>query len=192
MQIKILKANNVCTNECIDDSDCSGQTCQFAYNIDSTQFGVCSCDYGWSGDSCEIGPCTGVICQNEGFCQIDFELEDFHSCVCNSPYYGENCELDSCASVTCQNGGVCLNDGKTSAAWCECQPGYEGNFCQNTPCTDVDCNSGLCQVMEIDGSSQFECTCPLGYPKSTYCDLTPCNMDQVMQQALPVKMVVTA
>ena len=136
---------------------------------------MCSCNYGWSGDSCEIGPCTGVICQNEGVCQVDFEMDDLHVCVCNSPYYGDNCELDSCAEITCENGGTCLNDGKTSDAWCDCQPGYDGDFCQSTPCTDINCNSGSCNIVKIDELSQFECTCPPGYPESTYCESTPCD-----------------
>ena len=47
--------------------------------------GLCVCDEGHSGSSCEIGPCSNIDCSNHGRCSEGI-------CSCDTGYDGYNCQ----------------------------------------------------------------------------------------------------
>lgn len=61
----------------------------------------CSCLLGFSGEFCEITPCTEVLCQNGGSCEVKFEgyqqnyvrkYKGISECACTAEFYGTYCD----------------------------------------------------------------------------------------------------
>eukprot|EP01118_Nematostelium_gracile_P015919 TRINITY_DN647_c0_g1_i1.p1 TRINITY_DN647_c0_g1~~TRINITY_DN647_c0_g1_i1.p1 ORF type:complete len:430 (+),score=74.57 TRINITY_DN647_c0_g1_i1:55-1344(+) len=69
------------TPECFQ---CKADTCSYQGTCDK---GVCSCNSGWSGDSCNIRVICNSDCNGRGRC-IDNGV-----CECNPGYSGHECEL---------------------------------------------------------------------------------------------------
>jgi hypothetical protein len=123
--------------------------------------GVCECDGGWSGVSCEIDPCTGVLCGANGVCSKGI-------CVCSSGWTGRKCEYDPCHAVECGEHGTCQVSGAT---WdCVCEGGYSGMQCELDPCHGVSCGQhGTCYVSGAAGT----CECEQEY-SGTHCEINRC------------------
>ena len=52
----------------------------------------CVCQNTNEGEQCEVDLCSHKICENGGFCQINY---DTVQCICPYPFYGANCESSS-------------------------------------------------------------------------------------------------
>lgn len=81
--------------------------------------GVCNCNEGYSGATCEIHVCDNINCNDNGTC-VD------GSCNCDPGYSGVNCEINVCDNVDCGQNGVC----DLITGMCNCELGYEGEFCE--------------------------------------------------------------
>ena len=65
----------------------------------------CQCPAGYSGDACEITPCSSQPCQNDGTCSPDGSA---YTCSCQSGYFGSHCQTSACTPDPCENYGVCV------------------------------------------------------------------------------------
>lgn len=143
----------------------------------------CTCNKGWTGDSCKIGDmitCSDLNhCNNAGTCM---RLKSGDStCQCNDNFEGDKCQFEKQDSLCkdqsfCSNGGVCMETKTTK--YCKCPKGYEGAQCQYAPgtpkCDYTNCNNGVCES-DIDGNPF--CNCQNGW-KGPYCDIAiPCMRD---------------
>uniref|UniRef100_K1QI90 Integrin beta n=1 Tax=Magallana gigas TaxID=29159 RepID=K1QI90_MAGGI len=119
--------------------------------------GVCHCNEGWSGDSCECdergseteacGTEAG-ICSNAGNCTC-------RKCDCFEGFSGDKCE---CNDRNCPyfNGNLCggPSNGRCSCGSCVCDPAYSGRACDCMTSTEAckDSNGTLC-------SDKGNCVC---------------------------------
>ena len=107
----------------------------------------------FSGELCEIDPCTNRYCVNGGTCEISGTTS---TCACKPGFFlsdlilndqiflgysGSNCQIDPCSHKPCLNDGKCsvVPDGASVKYECTCKQGYTGTDCQNTPCYNVNC-----------------------------------------------------
>ena len=94
----------------------------------------CECPQGYSGETCEITPCTGDPCNDRGDCEV------FHStfnCNCFDGYFGQSCQNNPCEPDPCENHGICnFNE---HGADCNCPDGFTGDRCEITPCSPEPC-----------------------------------------------------
>jgi hypothetical protein len=128
---------------------------------------VCACPGGFTGQSCELSPCSlnATLCTNGGTClAAPSAVGNGFVCQCVPGFTGTLCEHDVqvCLSMPCQNGGSCTTDLTNVQNWsCTCPAGYSGAACQ----TNIDeCASQPCQngATCVDGINSFTCTCPSG------------------------------
>ncbi|XP_055975401.1 integrin beta-2 [Sorex fumeus] len=149
-------------------------------NKGSLECGVCRCDEGYIGQSCECstqgrssqeleGRCrkdnSSVVCSGLGDCVCG-------QCVCHASdipdrqVYGQFCECDN---FNCERfkGQVCGGEGRGRCfcGQCKCEPGFEGSACQcftsTVGCVDVGGSGAVCS-----GRGRCECNrcqCDAGY-----------------------------
>ena len=69
-------------NPCLHNGTCTNNEDYSSYN--------CACTEKYTGNDCEIliTPCTDVLCQNGGSCEV---LEDDYKCDCPLGFYGKHC-----------------------------------------------------------------------------------------------------
>ena len=76
---------------CNNPSACGGadrrETCTV---VPSQQKHICTCKLGYSGEHCEIGPCTDAPCKNGGTCTNDAAS---YRCDCLGDWSGPTCEV---------------------------------------------------------------------------------------------------
>ncbi|XP_066226120.1 integrin beta-2-like [Saccopteryx leptura] len=166
-----------CRDRSPDRSHCSDKG--------SVECGICRCDAGYIGKSCECqtqgrssqeleGSCrkdnSSIICSGLGDCICG-------QCVChmsdvpNKKIFGQFCECDN---VNCERykGQICGGRGECRCGKCNCNPGYEGSACQCQQSTDGCWNrqGSLCS-----GRGQClcnQCQCDAGYQEPT-CEECP-------------------
>nr|XP_013189781.1 unnamed protein product [Amyelois transitella] len=107
--------------------------------------GVCQCDKGWSGPSCDCS-----ITDDTASAELMMQ--------CRAPN----------ASRTCSGAGDCL------CGKCECDPGYQGRYCQCQAC-DVSIENGLeCGGVGRGSCVCGQCACAEGWGGSA-CDCALSN-----------------
>ena len=76
---------------CNNPSACGGadrrETCTV---VPSQQKHICTCKTGYSGEHCEVGPCTDAPCKNGGTCTNDAAS---YRCDCLGGWSGPTCEV---------------------------------------------------------------------------------------------------
>ncbi|XP_006820296.1 uncharacterized protein LOC100376225 [Saccoglossus kowalevskii] len=82
--------------------------------------GICSCDYGYSGSTCQYNACTYSYECGYGYCSSG-------TCVCNPGYTGPFCDM----GTDCSTNGDCNYNGYCSNGICHCDSGYSGSTCQD-------------------------------------------------------------
>ena len=158
-----MKPNAV--NPCQNDGVCS---------LTSDLTAECSCLAGFTGQFCEITPCTSNPCQNNGLCEIK---GDSYQCICPAGYHGHDCWFTPCSAKKCQNESTCLID--NGEAKCICEDGFHGDRCELDKCSQNPCNDrGKCSIgSEISNSENehgFSCECDEGF-SGDFCEITPCS-----------------
>ena len=135
------------TKLCVEDGECNQGTCNG---------GLCECDPGWGGDTCDQKQCATCV---NGTCDpLTGE------CVCSLGFEGENCDIRVCVQ-TCVN-GTC----DPSSGLCACDAGWHGVACENKDCVD-NCNGrGIC--LSPDGV----CECVSGW-EGEACESAVCEND---------------
>uniref|UniRef100_H3CML1 Integrin beta n=1 Tax=Tetraodon nigroviridis TaxID=99883 RepID=H3CML1_TETNG len=167
-----------CECDCRDTQDSQQQACS---GRGSLKCGVCSCNDGFIGQSCEcsIGnkdeqtlrdSCRrdkGVECEGRGDCVCG-------RCHCHGSYHGDFCQCDDEHCERFQN-KLCGGNGKCSCGQCRCNEGYEGSACQckvseeacQTPNNTVCYGRGKCTCSRCecnDGYQRPHCKTCLGCP----------------------------
>jgi hypothetical protein len=122
------------TKLCDTDDGCGNGACSA---------GLCVCDVGWTGDSCDQLACG--LCVN-GTC----DPSSGH-CVCNTGFEGSACDTRTCVQ-SCVN-GTC--DGANGV--CVCDAGWTGVACESRTCPLNCSNNGYCT------GSTGECLCDDGW-----------------------------
>ncbi|CAL7940439.1 unnamed protein product [Xylocopa violacea] len=160
-----------------------GCDCENSYNFycvhGINNCGLCKCDTGWSGETCDcderspvnnIKQCTKEnsteICSKRGECVCG-------KCFCDSGFKGKFCECSACDQI----GGIeCSNRGTCQCGVCQCIEGWKGNACQ-CPSTDDLCKPpGSQEVCANHGYCDCgECRCNVTaedglYYRGTYCE----------------------
>ncbi|XP_046493057.1 integrin beta-nu [Neodiprion pinetum] len=120
--------------------DCGKQDDTYC-NQGVNECGLCKCDAGWSGETCDCRESTGdsinsqcintgenVPCSNRGDCICG-------SCSCDPGYSGRFCQCSPCDKV---NGTECGEMGTCDCGSCVCRPGWTGDTCQ-CPVGDALC-----------------------------------------------------
>jgi|AACY02.1.fsa_nt_gi hypothetical protein len=156
------------TQMCASDQSCGGKgVCNG---------GLCECDPGWGGDSCEQQTCSpecvnGECDPNTGqcVCREGFEGEacEHRSCVqpcvngtcdtvnglckCDEGWGGVACEVRTCPGG-CSGNGFCLESGE-----CDCDPVWKGDACDEPVCENNCSFNGTCN--EVLGT----CDCDPGW-----------------------------
>lgn len=126
------------------ESDCSGHGL--------CENGLCLCEDGWTGTTCEALKCASV-CGPHGVCT-------HKGCVCDAGWTGDNCSHeclpgffgDGCnQTCSCINGASC----DPVHGRCTCPPGFHGNSCEN-----------VCPLGVFGPSCSEQCRCD---------DFCPCD-----------------
>ncbi|XP_067929236.1 integrin beta-6-like [Watersipora subatra] len=158
-----------CGDKVLHSERCSG--------YGTYQCGICSCDEGFSGESCQcsssdqssadacLNPLTRTDCSLHGECNtcgkcqcdcLPGELEP--SC---DRYSGEYCECNtkSCLwknGFICSGNGECVCDEYSSTSYCQCFSGFLGQDC-SCPVSDSACrsNNGTGEICNDKG----DCLC---------------------------------
>uniref|UniRef100_A0A8W8MC73 Integrin beta n=1 Tax=Magallana gigas TaxID=29159 RepID=A0A8W8MC73_MAGGI len=112
--------------------------------------GVCHCNEGWSGDSCQCdqrGTDTEAcgteagICSNAGICTC-------RRCVCFEGYSGDRCECNNHICPT-HNRSLCGDDlfcpGVCECGKCRCDEGFRGTMCEECHVSIMAC-PGSCEA----------------------------------------------
>ncbi|KAJ8297576.1 hypothetical protein KUTeg_024107 [Tegillarca granosa] len=159
---------NIDTNYCSKYKPClNNGTC---ISDDNKNF-TCSCQPGYTGETCNMQLCFPRYCRNNGECQ---NTTSNPICNCKEGYYGDRCQykISTCDEIVCSHNGSCYIG--NYGAMCACTSGYSGIFCekeidecQSNPCK----NGGTC----LDGIQSYFCKCQDGYIGRN-CDivLNPC------------------
>ncbi|CAF95982.1 unnamed protein product, partial [Tetraodon nigroviridis] len=156
-----------CECDCRDTQDSQQQACS---GRGSLKCGVCSCNDGFIGQSCEcsIGnkdeqtlrdSCRrdkGVECEGRGDCVCG-------RCHCHGSYHGDFCQCDDEHCERFQN-KLCGGNGKCSCGQCRCNEGYEGSACQckvseeacQTPNNTVCYGRGKCTCSRCECNDGYQ------------------------------------
>jgi len=141
---------------------------------------ACVCDFPWMGPTCEVNPCLGVSCSNNGYCVPLSETLSY--CECLAGYSGTSCQSNCsmcggndgvypylCSDTVdtaafCNDNGACMynNDWFNEPGWC-C-------FAHCSNCYDVVCESSADEC--IQASTCINGTCqpsPGIQPNGTVC-----------------------
>ena len=132
---------------------------------------VCKCPLGFSGEYCEITPCTNSPCKNDGTCRV---ADSSYECDCIEGFSGKSCEISPCFDDPCGSNGFCEIveiSNSTFGYSCECEDGYTGSHCEISPCDKNPCfNNGKCFVE----NGKHLCECDHGYSGEN-CEISPCS-----------------
>ena len=114
---------------CDEADNCFQVTCSGNGRcVDGTNSFTCSCDTGFTGESCQtdINDCVRVNCSGNGRC---VDGTNSYTCSCNPGFTGELCQtnINNCVEVNCSGNGQCV-DGIDSFN-CSCDPGFTGDVC---------------------------------------------------------------
>lgn len=126
--------------------------------------GVCHCNKGWSGDTCECdiskteaeacGNNTDVICGDRGKCRCG-------KCECDPDYTGDFCQCynKDCPTV---DGQLCAGNGICQCSVCKCYEGFGGADCNCPISTDacLTANGTLCSDHGTCECGKCKCTPP--------------------------------
>ena len=109
----------------------------------------CECKPGFSGDTCEITPCSDAdLCKNGGICTLNV---DEYECLCTPGYYGKHCEKRPCdEDLTYPDGTPAYPDGICNSH----------GTCQNLP-TLKSCSTGNSFHPCVAGTD-YKCDCDEG------------------------------
>jgi hypothetical protein len=94
---------------------------------------VCSCNFGYFGDNCELTSCNGVLFTNNSGCSGNGKCLGYDQCKCNFGYSNLNCSSFSCNGVDSNDQNVCFGKG-TCLGYnnCTCSsPFFIGSNCDN-------------------------------------------------------------
>ena len=108
---------------------CYGKVCGPQSHGDCRESdGKCICSHGWSGDMCDVDPCSGYDC-GHGTCV------DNAQCDCDNGYSGNHCEtFDPCLGKDCGHGSCQVVNGIKTR--CVCKLYYTGTACDSIQCVD--------------------------------------------------------
>ncbi|XP_072049428.1 uncharacterized protein [Amphiura filiformis] len=111
---------NAMTNSPSFTGECSnGGTCHVN--------GTCLCTPGYSGLTCELGPCNPNPCLNDGVCSSSGST---FTCACTTGHIGATCTVNPCNSGPCMNNGSCFISETGTDFICDCTgTGFEGSTC---------------------------------------------------------------
>ncbi|XP_063406479.1 fibropellin-3-like [Mytilus trossulus] len=146
-----LYGNHVCVP--VDDACASNNPCQHGGSCRNTVEGTrCVCKDGFSGDSCEITPCTVHPC-GVGSCAINGNT---FKCTCPGYYTGNKCQRNPCYNNPC-GAGTCTVAGYNFN--CACPSFFTGSRCETDPCANGYCmNGGTCTMSGYSYSCQCSAT----------------------------------
>jgi len=164
-----------CENNICDRGLCAVGSVACALDSTKPNGFRCLCAENYSGELCEITPCSDLPCQNGGSCSIKLDeignpTGDF-TCDCIDDYSGKICERTPCESALnpC-NGQTCVMDGGSPR--CVCEAPFVGNWCNETVCSSNPCGDyGTCRVTE---GMQYECDCEEGH-SGLNCQYNACS-----------------
>eukprot|EP00300_Choanocystis_sp_HF-7_P033577 c45953_g1_i1.p1 GENE.c45953_g1_i1~~c45953_g1_i1.p1 ORF type:complete len:732 (+),score=76.34 c45953_g1_i1:23-2197(+) len=129
--------------------------------------GICVCDYGFFGPSCEFEYCYPMLqCMGRGLCtntSDPYNPDDDPPlyCRCEDGWKGRNCEHQEkrCGVLGGEHNGTfsdCSENGACRDGVCVCFDGWNGDFCQSRTCP-LDCSGhGKCNTT----SGMCECDLP--------------------------------
>ena len=129
--------------------------------------GVCECNSGFNGDSCQLNvdDCEGVNCSGQGSC---LDGTNNYTCICDSGFSGQNCEVklmqDICANVECSEGTHCearTLDEQSPSAECVCNSNV--NTCNNEPTTTPTDNPGRGNKINVGVVTNLYNPCSYNY-----------------------------
>ncbi|KAG7198720.1 hypothetical protein KM043_001711 [Ampulex compressa] len=137
----------------------------------SNECGLCKCDVGWSGESCDcdvsspednglqcIARNSTDVCSNRGECVCG-------ACSCDAGYKGQFCECSPCDKI---DGVECAGRGTCDCGTCSCLEGWEGNGCQCPSGTELCVAPGSREVCAGHG----------------YCDCGHCRCNETAADGL--------
>ncbi|XP_053420224.1 integrin beta-2 isoform X2 [Nycticebus coucang] len=175
-----------CECQCRDQS----RDRSLCHDKGSLECGVCRCDAGYIGKSCECQTQGRSSQELEGSCRKDnnsIVCSGLGDCICgqcvchtsdvpNKQIYGQYCECDN---VNCEryDGQVCGGPkrGLCFCGTCNCQIGYEGSACQCQKSTDGCLNQ---RGVECSGRGRCRCNaceCDPGYQPPLCQECQGCN-----------------
>ncbi|KAJ3602514.1 hypothetical protein NHX12_030268, partial [Muraenolepis orangiensis] len=141
--------------------DCSGHGTLYC--------GVCSCDQGFLGQSCECAQSKDLddqascrqdnssqLCSGHGSCACGM-------CTCKRSFTGKFCQCDNsnCAQTDQK---LCSGNGNCSCGRCNCFPGHEGEACDCSTSTDQCQAEGSITLCSGNGKCRCnKCDCNDGF-----------------------------
>ncbi|XP_048510673.1 integrin beta-nu isoform X2 [Athalia rosae] len=158
--------------------DCDPQDDSYCNN-GKNECGLCECETGWSGETCDCHESTGhginsqcinqkdtFACSNRGECFCG-------QCSCDPGYNGQFCECSPCDKA---NGLECGDRGTCDCGKCVCVDGWAGNACQCPSGDDLCIAPGSKEVCGGHGYCDCgQCRCNATAPdglfyRGTYCE----------------------
>ncbi|KAJ8351654.1 hypothetical protein SKAU_G00231300 [Synaphobranchus kaupii] len=165
-----------CDNTLINHESCN--------NHGNITCGICSCESGYAGQSCECKLGDKDESELKMACQRDngTECSGLGGCVCGvcqchtsedgRTIYGKHCECDDRSCEVYQN-KQCGGNGQCDCGTCKCNPEFEGNACQCRVSTEGCRRGNDMSVCSARGKCVCNrCQCQEGY-KSPFCEECP-------------------